>query len=123
MKRKIIVFLLALFLLSATGAVTAALYIRNVTGTLSRLIRLHQIEDFRRDLVISIQTVQSELYTVGTTLAQDPGVISGDLQRLKKAAGVCDNCHSDHTPDVMTSIGLIQTDVRQYETALEGYLA
>src|SRR5512146_2113764 len=98
MKRKIIIFLLALFLLSATGAVTATLYIRNITGTLSRLIKLHQIEDFRRDLVISIQTVQSELYTVGTTLAQDPGAITADMLRLEKAADVCDNCHSEHSP-------------------------
>jgi len=122
MKRKIIIFLLALFLLSATGAVTATLYIRNITETLSRLILLHQIEDFRRDLVISIQTVQSELYTVGTTLAQDHNVMTGDVLRLEKAANVCNNCHNEHSPDVLTSIGLIQTDVRQYQNALSQYL-
>ena len=58
MKRKIILSLLALFLFSATGAVTATFYIRNTTETLARLIKLHQVEDFRQDLIISIQTVQ-----------------------------------------------------------------
>ncbi len=123
MRRKIIIFLLALFLVSVAGAATATFYIRNITQTLSRLIKLHQIEDFRRDLVISIQTVQSELYTVGTALAPAPEVISGDVERLKRAAGVCDNCHDEHPPDVLTSIGLVQTDVRQYEGALQSYFA
>ena len=55
MKRKIILSLLALFLFSATGAITATFYIRNTTDTLARLIKLHQIEDFRQSLIISIQ--------------------------------------------------------------------
>ena len=58
MKRKIILSLLALFLFSAAGAITATFYIRNTTETLARLIKLHQVEDFRQDLIISIQTVQ-----------------------------------------------------------------
>lgn len=122
MKRKIILSLLALFLFSATGAITATFYIRNTTDTLSRLIRLHQIEDFRQSLIISIQTVQSELYTVGTALAHDTNVMTDNVLRLEQAANACSSCHGHHSADVITRIGLIQTDIRQYQEAVSDYL-
>ena len=49
----------------------------NTTTTLSRLVTLHQIEDLRRHLIISIQTVQSDLYTVNTRLGQKIDAIAG----------------------------------------------
>ncbi len=122
MKRKIILSLLALFLFSAAGALTATVYIRNTTETLARLIKLHQIEDFRQDLIISIQTSQSELYTVGTVLAHDANVMTDNVLALDKAATACSGCHNHHSPDVITRIGLIQTDIKQYEEALSNYL-
>jgi hypothetical protein len=93
MKRKIILSLLSLFLFSAAGAITATFYIRNTTETLARLIKLHQIEDFRQDLIISIQTVQSELYTIGTVFAHDPNVITDNVLRLERGASACSACH------------------------------
>ena len=122
MKRKIIFALLALFLLSAAGAVTAAYYIRNTTATLGQLIKLHQVEDFRQDLIISIQAVQSELYTVGTVLGHDANVMTDNVLHLDNAANACSSCHIYHSPDVITRIGLIQTDIRQYEEAVSNYL-
>ena len=113
MKRKIILSLLALFLFSAAGAITATFYIRNTTETLARLIKLHQVEDFRQDLIISIQTVQSELYTIGTVFAHDPNMITDNVSRLERAADTCSNCHVNHSADVITRIGLIQTDIYQ----------
>ncbi len=122
MKKKITLSLLALFLFSATGAATATFYIRNTTATLGRLIKLHQIEDFRKDLIISIQTVQSELYTVGTVLGDDVDVMNENVVRLQTAANACSKCHQFHSPDVITGIGLIQTDIRQYQEALSNYI-
>ncbi len=122
MKRKITLSLLALFLFSAAGAVTATFYIRNTTDTLSRLIKLHQIEDFRKDLIISIQTVQAELYTIGTVLAPDLNVMTDNVLRLQNAANACSRCHNIHPADVITRIGLMQTDIRQYQEALSNYL-
>lgn len=122
MKRKITLSLLALFLFSATGAITATLYIRHTTNTLSQLIRLHQIEDFRKDLIISIQNAQSELYTVGTVLGHNLDEMTDNVMRLENAANACGRCHDSHSPDVITRIGLIQTDIQQYEEAVSNYL-
>ncbi|HWR72518.1 MAG TPA: diguanylate cyclase, partial [Nitrospirota bacterium] len=122
MKRKVILSLLALFLFSATGAVIATLYIRNTTSTLGKLIELHQISEMRQHMIISIQTVQSELYTVGTDLGHDIDVITDHVIRLEDEAQKCTNCHQHHTPDVVTTIGLIQTDIRQYQSAVSNYI-
>lgn len=122
MKRKIIFSLLALFLFSAAGAITATLYIRNTTQTLAQLIKLHQVEDFRQDLIISIQTVQSELYTIGTVFAHDLDLITDNVLRLTRAADACSTCHAHHPPDVITRIGLLQTDIVSYQEAVSRYL-
>lgn len=122
MKRKVIFSLLALFLFSVTGALTATIYIRNTTATLSKLIQLHQIESFRQQLIISIQTVQSELYTIGTSFGHDINIVADNVLSLREAATRCGECHQYHSPDVITRIGLIQTDIRQYEDALSRYL-
>ena len=122
MKRKIIIALLALFIFSAIGAVIATLYIRNITSTLGKLIELHRVADLRQNLIISIQTVQSELYTVGTSLGHNIDLITENVGKLEESAHYCTTCHNHHSPDVITSIGLIETDIRQYQTALSNYI-
>ncbi|MDH4163706.1 MAG: EAL domain-containing protein [Nitrospirota bacterium] len=122
MKRKIIISLLLLFLFSASGAVTATLYIRNTTATLGRLIQLHKIGNMRQHLIITIQTVQSELYTIGTPLGHDINAITDNVSRLDDAVQQCTNCHAYHSADVITEIGLVQTDIQQYEHAISNYI-
>ncbi len=122
MKRKIIASLLLLFFCSASGAVTAALYIRNTTTTLENLIQLHRIGNMRQHLIITIQTVQSELYTIGTPLGHDINAITDNVSKLDDAVQKCTTCHVHHSADVITEIGLIQTDIRQYEEAISNYI-
>ncbi|MCK4839834.1 MAG: hypothetical protein KAS94_13605, partial [Desulfobulbaceae bacterium] len=66
MKRKIITALLMLLLFSVSGVALATYFASNITGTLKKIVKLHQIEDLRQNLIISIQSVQSDLYTVNT---------------------------------------------------------
>ena len=70
-KRKIILSLLALFVFFTSATLISTLYIENTTEELLRLVKLHQIENLRRSLVISIQTVQSDLYTLNTPLGHN----------------------------------------------------
>ncbi|MFA4827956.1 MAG: hypothetical protein WC594_01975, partial [Thermodesulfovibrionales bacterium] len=67
MKKKIILSLFFLFLLFTMGSVMTMFYILRVTTRLDTLITLHQVEILRQDLVINVQTVQSHLYTLGTS--------------------------------------------------------
>lgn len=120
MKRKIIASLLLLFVISASGAITATFYITNTTATLSRLVKLHQIEDLRQHLVISIQTVQSDLYTIHTMLAHKLDTIVENVNKLDASAAKCGTCH--HEPRVASQIKEVRDLIGRYETSLSYYI-
>ena len=120
MKRKIVLSLLLLFLISGSGAVLSTLFISNTTSTLSRLIKLHQIEDLRQHLIISIQSVQSDLYTVHTMLGHKVDSIVENVTKLDEAAAKCGGCH--HEPGIAKDIADVQALVSSYEEALSYYI-
>lgn len=120
MKRKIIILLLLLFLFSTSGVVIATLYITNTTAEMSSLITLHQIESLQHNLVSSIQTVQSDLYTVRTMFAHKIDIIADNVYKLSDAAATCGTCH--HDEPVAGQIRDIQERVVKYQTALSYYI-
>ena len=120
MKRKILLYLFALFLFTVLGAGFATLYIINTTGTLSRLVTLHQIEDLRKDLIMSIQAVQSDLYTVNTALGRQLDDISDRVNRLDKASSNCTTCH--HSPEITAQLNNIRSMVLKYEEHLSYFI-
>ncbi len=98
MKKKIIVSLASLFVLFFSGALVASFYVNDTTDRVRSLVKLHEIQDFRTDLVISIQTAQADLYTLRTPLAQDLESIVTHGARLEETAARCSSCH--HTRQV-----------------------
>ncbi len=120
MKRKIILSLLILFLISGSGAVLSAYYITSTSATLNRIVKLHQIDDLRQHLIISIQAVQSDLYTVHTMLGRKVDTIVDNVSTLEEAAGRCSGCH--HEPGIAHSISEIQDLVHAYEDSLSYYI-
>lgn len=120
MKRKVILYLLPLFILLAAGAVVAGMYIRNTTTDLGRLVKLHQIGALRQDLVISIQAVQSDLYTVNTSLGNKLEEIIDNVSRLEKNAANCTSCH--HEPAITANLEKIQSLIGDYQNALSYYI-
>jgi diguanylate cyclase (GGDEF)-like protein/PAS domain S-box-containing protein len=120
MKRKIITALLLLLLLSASGVALATYFITNTTTTLSKLVTLHQIEDLRQHLIISIQTVQSDLYTVKTMLGNKVDVIADNVIKLETSASECTSCH--HEPAVARELQEIEDLVMTYQEALSYYI-
>ncbi|MBU0482448.1 MAG: EAL domain-containing protein [Proteobacteria bacterium] len=120
MKRKIIISLLMLLLLSATGVSLATYFMSHTTSTLGKLVALHQIEDLRQHLIISIQTVQSDLYTVNTLLGNKVDAIADHVTRLETSANACTGCHHELgiTLDIRNIIDLIA----EYQKALSYYI-
>jgi PAS domain S-box-containing protein len=120
MRRKIILSLLALFIFFATGAAVAVLYITNTSSELGHLIKLHQIENLRRNLVISVQTVQSDLYSVHTPLAHKLDSIIHNVTTLEDSAKACSSCH--HSSEINGKITTVQELVQDYQTELSHYI-
>ena len=120
MRRKILRYLLALFLFTVLSAGFATLYIINTTGTLSRLVTLHQIEDLRKDLIMSIQAVQSDLYTVNTALGRRLDEIADNVNRLDRASKNCTTCH--HSPEITAQLNGLRSMVLEYERHLSYFI-
>jgi len=120
MRRKIIIALLLLFACSAAGAGVAILYIRSTTLSLRQLVRLHQIQDLRRDLVIATQAAQSDLFTVHTSLGSKLDTVLEDVGRLEVSAKACSGCH--HDAPIATRLAKVQGLIGEYETALSYYI-
>ncbi|HUI66896.1 MAG TPA: EAL domain-containing protein [Nitrospirota bacterium] len=120
MKLKIVLSIMTLLIISALGAIVATLYIRSTTETLDRVIRFHQIEDLHRNLVQSIQTVQSGLYSPSTSPGNKHNLTADNIESMYQASRTCSNCH--HDPDINAQIDYIQSHIVDYRNVLNSYL-
>lgn len=121
MKKKIILSLLFLFLLfTVGGAVITMFYTIGVTSRLDTLITLHQVEILGKDLVKNVQTVQSHLYTIGTSFGRDLDIIVDDVTALDNAIQKCGECH--HSPETTAKISAIKDLTEQDKEALSAFI-
>lgn len=120
MRKKIILSLFALFLFLTVGTVTAVLYMSSNVSELQKIVKLHEVEQLRRSLIIKIQNVQSELYNVNTPLASDLDFIVSETADLDKTARRCSSCH--HPPKLLERIENVQSLIQDYEKSLSYYI-
>jgi len=120
MKKKIIFAFLVLFLLLLAGVVTTLHIINKTTANLTALLLLHKVEVIRQDLVINVQTVQSNLYTIGTSFGKELDTIVDNVLKLQDRAQTCSECH--HEPKMENEIGHLQELTQQYKEALSYFI-
>jgi len=120
MKKKIIISFLLLFLLFLAGVVTTLHIINKTTANLTALLLLHKVEVIRQDLVINVQTVQSNLYTTGTSFGKELDTIVDNVLKLDERANTCTDCH--HEPQVEKEILQLQELTVQYKEALSYFI-
>jgi signal transduction histidine kinase len=120
MKKKIIIAFFLLFLLFLAGIIATLHIIDKTTSNLGSLLLLHKIEVIRQELVINVQTVQSNLYTIGTSFNKDLDIIVDNVLTLRSRAQTCSDCH--HDPEMANEISRLQELTGQYEEALSYFI-
>ena len=120
MKKKIIISFLLLFLLFLAGIVATLHIIDKTTANLTTLLLLHKVEVIRQDLIINVQTVQSNLYTTGTSFGKELDIIVDNVLKLRGRAKTCTDCH--HEPPVEKEILHLQKLTDQYQEALSYFI-
>ena len=120
MKKKIVIAFFLLFLLFLAGIVTTLHIINKTTANLTALLLLHKVEVIRQDLVINVQTVQSNLYTIGTTFGKELDIIVDNVLTLRDRAQTCSDCH--HEQDIANEISNLQNLTEQYKEALSYFI-
>jgi PAS domain S-box-containing protein len=104
----------------ASGTVIAVLYMASNTSQLKNIIRLHEVEELRRSLIIKIQNVQTNLYTVKPAYARDFDFIVNEASDLDVTARKCSSCH--HEPSLAMRIEAVQSGIKDYAISLSYYL-
>jgi diguanylate cyclase (GGDEF)-like protein/PAS domain S-box-containing protein len=120
MKSKIIKYLAIIFTCFTIGVVLSIIYLRDTTSELKGVIDLHRVEQLRRSLVIHLQTVQTNLYTMRTPFAEDLDSIVNNVTKLEKISFECSSCH--HSPRLNTRIIQMQSLIRDYQNRLSYYI-
>jgi HAMP domain-containing protein len=120
MKRKIIIYLVTIFVFFAVGISMSIIAINDATEELNSIIELHKVEQLRRSLIIRIQTVQSNLYTVRSPLRLDLDEIVTNVTKLEERAKECSSCH--HSPRLNTRIIKMQSLIKDYGDRLSHYI-
>ncbi|HER63307.1 MAG TPA: hypothetical protein ENO11_04955, partial [Desulfobacteraceae bacterium] len=120
MKKKIIISFLTLFLLFLSGIAITLYIVNKTTANLDALLTLHKVEIIRQDLVINVQTVQSNLYTSGTLFGKELDVIVDNVLKLQDRVYTCTDCH--HEPGVEKEIVNLQALTEQYKEALSYFI-
>lgn len=120
MKKKIILSFLLLFLLFLTGIAITLYIVNKTTLSLDNLLALHKVEIIRQELVINVQTVQSNLYTSGTLFGKELDVIIDNVLKLEDRVYTCTDCH--HEPDVDKDLVGLQELTEQYKEALSYFI-
>jgi diguanylate cyclase (GGDEF)-like protein len=120
MRRRIGLCLVVLVACAASGAIASAVHTRRTSVTMQRLLDLHKVEELRQHLIVSIQTAQSDLYTVNTPLGAEADAIAENVLRLEEAAARCSTCH--HDPPVQARLDRMGRLIDDYEAALSYYI-
>ena len=120
MKNKIILSFLTLFMLFLSGIALTLYIVNKTTSSLDTLLTLHKVEIIRQDLVISVQTVQSNLYTTGTLFGKELDVIVDNVLKLQERVYTCTDCH--HEPNLEKDIIGLQELTEQYKEALSYFI-
>jgi nitrate/nitrite-specific signal transduction histidine kinase len=120
MKRKIIIYLSALFVFFSLGVIPSIMYMQSSYKEFNHIINLHEVEQLRRSLVIHLQAVQSDLYTVKTPLSSDLDMIINHVMNLESTAKECSSCH--HPPRLNDRIVKVQSLIRDYQEHLSFYI-
>ncbi len=120
MRKKITQYLLIIFLLFALSGGIAITALSQVTKDLNSLITLHKVEIIRQNLVINLQTVQTNLYTIGTSFGPDLDVIVENVTSLDKAITSCQGCH--HGPLLTKKLNRLKKFTEKYKEALSAFI-
>lgn len=120
MRKKVTQYLLLIFLLFALSGGIAIMALSQVTKDLKSVITLHKLEIIRQNLVINLQTVQTNLYTIGTSFGPDLDVIVDNVNSLGKAITSCTGCH--HSAVLTRKLIKLKKFTEKYKEALSAFI-
>ncbi len=120
MKRKIIISLVTLILVSSAGATISTFQIRNITTELNNLVVRHQVKGLRHDLMQNVQHIQGHIFEAIAVHKRDIHSIEENIVSLQAASDKCRGCH--HKADIKERLDSMHTAVTNYRGQIRSLL-
>jgi len=120
MKRRIVIGLAIFSAIFLLGGIYIILTIEKTTSTLDNLIRLHQVEITRGQLLIDAKRVQSDLAFQHTHYARELDTVVANVIRMKKESSNCLQCH--HSEQILGKIKGVIDQIQLYQESLSRIL-
>lgn len=120
MKKKLIIGLAVFSLISLIGGAYILTTIGRSVSRLNDIIKLHQVEILRENLLIQIKRVQSDLSLKNTRYARGVDRIVSDVRRMDKVIDTCFHCH--HSEEVRGTLADLRGGVEAYKESLSRVL-
>ncbi len=120
MKARIIVSLALLFALFTSGSILALFTFGRATDLYGHVVKLHQIEDLRRQLLAKVLKAQTDLFTFATANQADLTATVDDVIDLETITAKCVGCH--HAPAIAARLDDLKYGIRHYQNGLSFYM-
>jgi PAS domain S-box-containing protein len=120
MKKKIYIAVGIVCLVFLAGGIYLIAGIEGATSKLNYLIKLHQVELWRKQLVIIIEKVQSDLTLSKTPFASKTDSVIENVRMMDKISTSCLGCH--HTPEVEKRLKNMLHEIDDYKDSLSRFL-
>jgi PAS domain S-box-containing protein len=95
------------------GGIYIITTIESATSTLDNLIKLHQVEILRENLLIHIKRVQSDINLKNTRFASNINTVMINVRNMDKMSDTCFDCH--HARDMENKLKELKKDVEEYK--------
>ena len=107
-------------MISFVGGFYIVSSIERGTSTLDNLIRLHQIEILREQLLFQLKRVQTDLYTKNTRYARGAAIVVGHVRGVDMMMRKCFDCH--HSQTVTLMLNDLNDGISDYKDAISRML-
>lgn len=120
MRKKIILAQFIFTSIFVMGGIYLIITIQNATSSLNNLIKLHQVEILREQLVIGAKRVQSDLALHGTHYARTLDTIIDNVVEMNDQAEKCLGCH--HSAVMTQKLKDMHNQIHVYQDSLSRFL-
>ncbi|MCJ7618063.1 MAG: hypothetical protein MUO43_16155, partial [Desulfobacterales bacterium] len=113
MKKKILITLSIYSIVFLLGGIYIISTIASSTTKLQDLISLYKIETQRKQLLIRIKNVQSDLHLKRTPYSKSVSTIINNVNSMEDMAESCFGCH--HSEEVVTRLTTLKDNIKSYK--------
>ncbi len=116
MKKRIIGSLALIFALFLTGSLAVVYNLSSTTARLRHLISLHEIEDIRQDLNLSVQRVLTYVHASEDIFTDNINEVIENCNILDEAIERCYSCH--HRPEIQKELDAMRQMGKRFQNRL-----